>query len=113
MAAERGDAVLLAARSAGVEQVAADLRAAGHDAHPLRIDLTEHGAADAAVAAAAERLGGLDVLVNNAAIHRGGRGEKLPGGDFEGGGEGQIVGAHPPGCAGGGGRGDRVPAVYN
>jgi NAD(P)-dependent dehydrogenase (short-subunit alcohol dehydrogenase family) len=35
------------------------------------------------VAAAQEQLGGIDVLVNNAAIHRGGRIEKLPDGDFE------------------------------
>jgi 3-oxoacyl-[acyl-carrier protein] reductase len=83
MAAKRGDAVLLAARSAAVEEVAADLRAGGHDAHALRIDLTEDGAGDAAVGAAAERLGGLDVLVNNAAIHRGGRIERLADGDFE------------------------------
>jgi NAD(P)-dependent dehydrogenase (short-subunit alcohol dehydrogenase family) len=83
MATGRGDSVLLVARSAGVERVAAQLTADGADAHALRIDLTDPGAGEAAVAAAVDRLGGLDVLVNNAAIHRGGRIERLADGDFE------------------------------
>jgi NAD(P)-dependent dehydrogenase (short-subunit alcohol dehydrogenase family) len=43
--------------------------AAGHDrVHPLPIDITEDGAAEEIVRVAAEEHGGLDVLVNNAAI---------------------------------------------
>jgi 3-oxoacyl-[acyl-carrier protein] reductase len=83
MAAARGDSVVLVARSAGVEDVAARLRDGGGDAHALRVDLTAPDAAALVVGGAVERLGGIDVLVNNAAIHRGGRIEKLGEDDFE------------------------------
>jgi NAD(P)-dependent dehydrogenase (short-subunit alcohol dehydrogenase family) len=82
-AAARGDRLVLVARGEGVERVAADLASRGVDAHALRVDLTAADGPAEAVAAATERLGGLDVLVNNAAMHRGGRIEKLPDGDFE------------------------------
>jgi 3-oxoacyl-[acyl-carrier protein] reductase len=83
VAAQRGDSVALVARSEGVERVAAELASRGVEAHALRIDLSEPDGPEQAVAAAAERLGGLDVLVNNAARHIGGRIEKLADGDFE------------------------------
>jgi NAD(P)-dependent dehydrogenase (short-subunit alcohol dehydrogenase family) len=56
--------------AAGLEQVAAELRAAGARAVPFVADLVDPASA-AAVAAAAERaMGGIDVLVSNAgAIH--------------------------------------------
>ncbi len=82
-AVERGDSVVLVARGEAVEQVAADLGARGGTAHAVRIDLASPEGPAEAVAAATELLGGLDVLVNNAAIHRGGLIEKLPEGDFE------------------------------
>jgi 3-oxoacyl-[acyl-carrier protein] reductase len=82
-AVARGDSVMLVARGEAVEQVAADLAARDGTAHAVRVDLSTPEGAVEAVAAATERLGGLDVLVNNAAIHRGGRIEKLPEGDFE------------------------------
>jgi NAD(P)-dependent dehydrogenase (short-subunit alcohol dehydrogenase family) len=59
---------LLAERGAGV--VCLDLAAEAQEA-PLgyvRADLTDNGAVRAAVAAAAERLGGLDIVVNNAGV---------------------------------------------
>jgi meso-butanediol dehydrogenase/(S,S)-butanediol dehydrogenase/diacetyl reductase len=46
--------------------------AAGGEAHFVAMDLRQAGACEALAEAAAERLGGLDVLVNNAGIlHRG------------------------------------------
>ncbi len=80
VAVERGDSVVLVARGEAVERVADDL---GPTAHALRVDLSSPDGPATAVAGAVERLGGLDVLVNNAAIHRGGRIETLPDGDFE------------------------------
>ncbi len=79
-AIERGDSVVLVARGEAVERVAEDL---GPAAHGLRVDLASPDGPATAVTGAVERLGGLDVLVNNAAIHRGGRIETLPDGDFE------------------------------
>ena len=79
-AIERGDSALLVARGEAVDGVAERL---GPNAHAARVDLTAPEGPAAAVAAATEKLGGLDVLVNNAAIHRGARIEKLPEGDFE------------------------------
>lgn len=82
-AVERGDSVVLVARGEAVEHVAADLASRGATAHAVRIDLSSPDGPAEAVSAATELLGGLDVLVNNAAIHRGGLIEKLPEGDFE------------------------------
>jgi NAD(P)-dependent dehydrogenase (short-subunit alcohol dehydrogenase family) len=52
-------------------EVAAALAVMGHEASFEPIDLAEPRSIDAAVAAAVERLGGLDGLVNNAAIATG------------------------------------------
>ena len=73
MAVERGDAVAVVARS--------ECDVPGTTG--IQLDLSDPEAPAAAVTAAVEALGGLDVLVNNAAMHRGGRIEKLPDGDFE------------------------------
>jgi NAD(P)-dependent dehydrogenase (short-subunit alcohol dehydrogenase family) len=78
VAIQRGDSALLVARGEAVEEVASRL-----GAQSARIDLTSADGPAEAIAAAKEKLGGLDVLVNNAAIHRGARIEKLPDGDFE------------------------------
>jgi NAD(P)-dependent dehydrogenase (short-subunit alcohol dehydrogenase family) len=75
-----GDRVALVARSADVEALAEEL---GPDAHAIRADLAVDGGAEAAVEAALELVGPPDVLVNNAAVHRGGRLERLLDGDFE------------------------------
>ena len=73
MAVARGDQVAVVARS-GTEVPGTT---------GIRLDLSDPDAPAAAVAACAEALGGVDVLVNNAAQHRGGRLEKLADGDFE------------------------------
>lgn len=49
------------------EGTAAALRDQGHDVHGMTVDLSDHGQAKAWVNEAAERLGGIDVLYNNAA----------------------------------------------
>jgi 2-keto-3-deoxy-L-fuconate dehydrogenase len=60
---------LLAARGARVAVLDLDpAAAAAEDLLPLVADVTDEGSVAAAVAAAVDRLGGLDVLVNNAGI---------------------------------------------
>jgi 2-keto-3-deoxy-L-fuconate dehydrogenase len=60
---------LLAARGARVAVLDLDpAAAAAGDLLPLVADVTDEGSVGAAVAAAVDRLGGLDVLVNNAGI---------------------------------------------
>jgi 3-oxoacyl-[acyl-carrier protein] reductase len=75
-AAQDGARVALVARSAAVEALAEEL-----GAHAVRGDLAADP--EAVVAQAIERIGPPDVLVNNAAVHRGGRIEQLPVEDFE------------------------------
>jgi 3alpha(or 20beta)-hydroxysteroid dehydrogenase len=69
--AQEGAAVILGdvLEEAG-EAHAAELRAARHAAHFLRLDVTVPADWDAAVRVAEERFGRLDVLVNNAGIVR-------------------------------------------
>jgi len=75
-AAQDGARIALVARSPAVEVLAEEL-----GAHAVRADLAEDP--EGAVAAAIERIGPPDVLVNNAGVHRGGRIEKLAVEDFE------------------------------
>jgi short-subunit dehydrogenase len=56
-----------------LEEVAALVRERGSQAHVVAADLTEPGAAGTVVAAAQERFGGIDVLINNAGNVRAGR----------------------------------------
>lgn len=65
-----GDSVCLLARGEGIAEVAAGL---GPQAVGLAADVTHPEAIAAACARAAEALGGIDVLVNNAGLHRGGK----------------------------------------
>ena len=69
--AEEGAGVVLGdvLEDAG-EARARELRAAGHDAHFLRLDVTAPEDWDAAVQTAEERFGRLDILVNNAGVVR-------------------------------------------
>lgn len=75
--AARGDSLALVARGTGVEAVADELGAL-----PVRADLTDPEGVGHAVDAAVERYGRIDVVVNNAGIHRGGRLERLELDDF-------------------------------
>lgn len=50
---------------AAAERAAAEI---GDRAHAVRLDVTDQGSIDAAVAAVEERAGGIDILINNAAL---------------------------------------------
>ncbi|HMB75625.1 MAG TPA: 3-hydroxybutyrate dehydrogenase, partial [Kiloniellaceae bacterium] len=52
----------------GAQAAADELKAAGHEAIAVAMDVTDEAAVDAGVAKTAEQLGGVDVLVSNAGI---------------------------------------------
>jgi NAD(P)-dependent dehydrogenase (short-subunit alcohol dehydrogenase family) len=66
LAGHGADLVLGARRTDTSEAVAEEVRALGRRAEVVELDITDEAAGAAAVAVAEERLGGLDVLVNNA-----------------------------------------------
>jgi NAD(P)-dependent dehydrogenase (short-subunit alcohol dehydrogenase family) len=66
-AREGADVALLARGREGLEKAAEIARAEGVEAHVVVADVADTAQVDAAVAEAVERLGGLDVLVLNAA----------------------------------------------
>ncbi len=66
---EEGAAVVLAdLDGAAAAALAAELRDAGHTAEGIALDVTDEHAVEAALAGAAERLGGLDTVVANAGV---------------------------------------------
>jgi len=73
-AARDGANIVIAAKSAvanpklpgTIHSAAAEIEAAGGQALPLQVDIREEESVTAAVAAAADRFGGIDILVNNA-----------------------------------------------
>jgi NAD(P)-dependent dehydrogenase (short-subunit alcohol dehydrogenase family) len=68
--AKEGARVVLAARKIeGLEQVAAEVTAEGGEALPVACHVGKEADVDAMVAAAVERFGKVDVLVNNAATN--------------------------------------------
>ncbi|MEM9937573.1 MAG: SDR family NAD(P)-dependent oxidoreductase [Pseudomonadota bacterium] len=55
----------------GAEAVAAEIRADGHsDVQAMALDVSDHAALKASVAATVEAFGGLDILINNAGFAR-------------------------------------------
>jgi uncharacterized oxidoreductase len=64
---------LVGRRAEPLEEVASLVRDRGAQAHVAAADLTEPEAAARVVAAAQDRFGGIDVLVNNAGNVRAGR----------------------------------------
>jgi len=67
MFAAEGASVVVAARSQpALEQLVRDITAAGGTAHAVRADVARREDCDRLLARAAEQLGGIDVLVNNA-----------------------------------------------
>jgi NAD(P)-dependent dehydrogenase (short-subunit alcohol dehydrogenase family) len=67
-AAEGADVLLVARTASEIESVAASITEAGGKASAYAADVSEPAHVDAAVAAAVERLGSIDVLVNCAGI---------------------------------------------
>jgi 3-oxoacyl-[acyl-carrier protein] reductase len=68
--ASRGAQVVAAARGDNARATADAIAAAGGKADAIALDVTDAGAADAAIAATAGKYGRIDVLVNNAGITR-------------------------------------------
>ncbi len=67
--AAAGVSVVVAARTASqVEEVATRLRADGHTAHAEVCDVTDPASIDRLAARATERLGDIDILINNAGV---------------------------------------------
>ena len=69
--AERGARVVIADVDEQGEQLAEKLAADGHEAMFVATDVSSGDSAAAMAAAVAERFGGIDLLVNNAAIYGG------------------------------------------
>jgi NAD(P)-dependent dehydrogenase (short-subunit alcohol dehydrogenase family) len=70
--AARGAAVVIAdVDEEGGRKVAGDITAAGGSAGFVPVDVSDQASADAMAAQAAQRFGGIDYLVNNAAIYGG------------------------------------------
>ena len=70
MLASRGAVVTAAARGDHARGVTDEIVQAGGRADAIALDVTEEGAADAALASVLERHGRIDILVNNAGIAR-------------------------------------------
>lgn len=76
--AERGDRLALGdLNAAGVEALAAELRAGGADAHAFELDATDAGAVRAFADGAAAALGGLDAAWSNVGIQIAGSAEDV------------------------------------
>ncbi len=79
-AASQGDRVCLVARSPAVTDAAAEI---GGDTFGLAADVTSAEDLQRIAATVSERWGGIDVLVNNAGLHRGGKVDALAVADWE------------------------------
>jgi NAD(P)-dependent dehydrogenase (short-subunit alcohol dehydrogenase family) len=70
---DEGSAVVLGARTqTELEQVAAEIQQRGGQAEVVRLDVTDMQSVQAFVAAAMDRFGRIDVLINNAGSNNGG-----------------------------------------
>lgn len=78
--AENGDRVALLARGETIGEVAGSL---GPNAIGVRADVGDRSSIDAATAQIAGEWGGIDVLVNNAGLHRGGKVDRLSVDDWD------------------------------
>lgn len=67
-AAEGARVAILDRNAAGARETEQQIRAAGFEAHTWIVDLAEGNQAEEAVAQVTERVGRIDILVNNAAI---------------------------------------------
>ncbi len=84
LAAHRADVVVnYANRLDAAEAVSNAIRDLGRQARPLQADVADAAAVKHMVDEALETFGQIDVLVNNATLHRGRRVEKLPESDWD------------------------------
>lgn len=82
--AAAGNRVVLAARDAGkLEEAAALIRDAGGEAHVVVLDLGDPDSIAPAFAEAVAKAGGIDILVNNAAITKDGLAIRMKRADFD------------------------------
>jgi 3-oxoacyl-[acyl-carrier protein] reductase len=80
LAARRGDRVAILARTIDIDALHAQL---GPDILAIATDVTDENSVEAAVAQVAAAWGGVDVLVNNAGLHRGGKVARLRTADWD------------------------------
>ena len=64
-------------------EVVKEIEKVGSRAISVRADVASEAEVQSMVNLAMEKMGGIDILVNNAAIHRGGRVQKLPSEDWD------------------------------
>ncbi|MDR1412988.1 MAG: SDR family oxidoreductase [Actinomycetes bacterium] len=77
------DVALLARRANKLEQTAAAITALGRDALPVVCDVTDEQSVKAAIDATVAHFGGIDILLNNAGIARGGAVDNLDKADWD------------------------------
>jgi NAD(P)-dependent dehydrogenase (short-subunit alcohol dehydrogenase family) len=82
-AREGADLVLLARGKAGLAEAERVARAEGVEAHAISVDLGDRDATTRAVERAITRMGGLDLLVSNAAVTAFGHFSEVPAEDFD------------------------------
>jgi 3-oxoacyl-[acyl-carrier protein] reductase len=70
LAAEGAQVVVADVNGAAAETAAASLRAAGHDAIAVEVDVVDRAAVEAMAAAALERFGRIDILAANAGVYQ-------------------------------------------
>jgi 3-oxoacyl-[acyl-carrier protein] reductase len=70
-------------RQDAAEEVAQVIRGIGREVMVVKADVASEQEVKSMIDHATEKFGGIDILVNNAAIHRGGRVQKLPSEDWD------------------------------
>jgi 3-oxoacyl-[acyl-carrier protein] reductase len=70
-------------RADAAEEVVKEIEKAGSKGISVRADVANEAEVESMVYHAMEKMGGIDILVNNAALHRGGRIQKLPPEDWD------------------------------
>jgi 3-oxoacyl-[acyl-carrier protein] reductase len=83
--AEQGADIVVNYRSRpdAAEEVADQIRAMARRALPVKADVADEGQVRGMVDQAVEAFGGVDILVHNAALHRGGRVQQVPPEDWD------------------------------
>ena len=82
--AEAGARVIVAARTADkLEEVASEIRAGGHEAYAVELDLSSPESIQAAFAKASSEFGRVDILVNNAGVTRDGLALRMKKADWD------------------------------